>query len=86
MALAKSAVAHISRSIYRQFPELDGVAPVVSEQDTPQAKSAGWRGGASRYLLTYTHDAALPNGKRIKRVVRVVAGENGRVIRVSTSR
>jgi hypothetical protein len=39
-----------------------------------------------RYLVTFKGTAELPDGKSMKRIVRVVADEKGDVIRMSTSR
>ena len=68
----------INREVARSFPELKGVAPKV--------RSQGNRGDQGQYLLIYQGTAELPNGKQMKRVVRVVANESGRILRMSTSR
>lgn len=68
----------INREVTRSFPELKGVAPKV--------RSQGSRGDQEQYLLIYKGTAELPNGKQMKRVVRVVADESGRILRMSTSR
>lgn len=72
------ALGKINRRVGRQFPELAGVEPSVQEQRTPEADS--------RFLLTYSGMAELPGGRRLKRIVRVVADATGKVLRISTSR
>lgn len=73
------AVTQITRKVVEQFPEMNGVEPDVRRQGVPD-------NGASQYLLTYKGESALPGGRSLKRIVRVVADETGHVIRISTSR
>ena len=82
MALSSSQIDSISRQIYRQFPEIKDSRPTV--QDQPGAKSAG--AAERRYLLMFSGRGQGPGGKTIQRIVRVVADERGKVIKVSTSR
>lgn len=77
--MKQKMVSEITRKVVKQFPELDGVEPAVRRQGVPG-------NGASQFLLTYKGIAELPGGKTMKRIVRVVADESGRVIRISTSR
>jgi hypothetical protein len=77
--MKKQAVTKITSKVVKQFPEMDGVRPAVKRQQAPS-------NGVDQFLLTYTGAAELPGGKTMKRIVRVVADEDGRVIRISTSR
>ncbi len=72
------ALGKINKRVGKQFPELEGVRPSVQEQRTPDDDR--------RFLLTYSGTAELPGGRRLKRIVRVVADAAGHVIRISTSR
>ncbi|MFV1858364.1 MAG: hypothetical protein ACC647_03335 [Anaerolineales bacterium] len=72
--MKKEAVEKITRTVVRQFPEMDGVRPAVKSEE------------GQRYLVTFKGTAELPDGKSMKRIVRVVADEKGDVIRMSTSR
>ena len=83
MALSALQIDSISRQIYRQFPEIKDARPVI--QDQPGAKAAGL-GNASRYLLTFKGRGQGPGGQTIMRIVRVVADDRGKVLKVSTSR
>ncbi|MQC26072.1 MAG: hypothetical protein DWG76_01290 [Chloroflexi bacterium] len=67
----------IEEQIGRRFPEVAGARPKVTQQ-----KSAG----ASNYLLTFHGRAEGPGGRSLNRTVRVVANENGKILKVSTSR
>lgn len=69
----KKAVERITRSVVEQFPEMEGVHPTVKPEK-------------DQFVVTYKGAAELPNGKSMKRIVRVVADENGAVVRMSTSR
>ena len=75
--MEKGTIQKVSRQVVRTFPEMDGISPTVRAQ-------AG--GGAGQYLLTYKGKAALPGGKSLTRIVRVVADDRGRILRISTSR
>ena len=74
--MKKEAVEKITRTVVRQFPEMDGVRPSVKSDES----------GNDRYLMTYKGAFDLPDGNTMKRIVRVVASEKGDVIRMSTSR
>lgn len=81
MSLSSTQIAAISRQVYRQFPEVRDASPSV--QDQAGAKSLL---GGSRYTLTYRGRGQGPGGKTINRIVRVVADDRGRVLKMSTSR
>ena len=74
--MKKEAVEKITRTVVRQFPEMDGVRPAVKSEES----------GNDRYLMTYKGAFDLPDGNTMKRIVRVVASDQGEVIRMSTSR
>jgi len=75
----RETVGKISSTVVGQFPEMDGVKPAIRRQAPPGDSPA-------LFLLTYKAAARLPNGKSLQRVVRVVADDEGHVIRISTSR
>lgn len=75
----QETVGKITRTVVGQFPEMDGVKPAIRRQAPPGDSPA-------LFLLTFKAAASLPNGKSLQRVVRVVADDEGRVIRISTSR
>lgn len=76
--MKKNVKDRISREVSRSFPELKGVNPSV--------KTRAGRGDEEQYLLVYKGTATLPNGKQMRRIVRVVADGDGRILRMSTSR
>ncbi len=75
----RDTVGKITRTVVSQFPELEGVRPAIRRQAPPGDSP-------DLFLLTYKGAARLPNGKSLPRVVRVVADDEGHVIRISTSR
>jgi len=83
MALSSSQVDNISRQMYRQFPEIKDARPIIQNQ--AGAKAAGV-GGSEQYVLTFRGSGQGPGGRVINRIVRVVADDRGKVLKVSTSR
>lgn len=67
----------INQQIYRQFPEVSGARPKVTQQKAS---------GAANYLLTFNGRGEGPGGRSFKRTVRVIADESGRILKVTTSR
>lgn len=79
-------IKKVSSSIYNRFPEFKGCNPTVRKQKKPQAKSTP---GNTTYLLTYKTKAlvsASSGSKSMSRSIRVVATENGKIIKMTTSR
>jgi hypothetical protein len=56
-----------------------GVKPTVRKQEIGKR-------GEKQYLLTFKGKADLPGGRKINRIVRVVADERGRILKLSTSK
>ena len=82
MSLSQSQIDSIARQISRQFPEVRNARPLVQNQ--AGAKTLG--APANRFVLTFRGRGAGPIGRSIPRIVRVVADERGKVLKVSTSR
>lgn len=74
-------IAGIKQQVYRQFPEVAGAEPSVKAQ--AGAKSPG---GSPTYLITFKGRVAQPSGLAFSRMVRVVANDQGRILKVTTSR
>lgn len=79
MGMNREASERVSKKVRKQFPEMKGVKPSIKTQRSPNGES-------TNFLLTYKGSAELPGGRTMRRVVRVVADEKGRVIRLSTSK
>jgi hypothetical protein len=76
-----SLIQNISAQVYRQFPEVAGCQPKVSLYPLPKGKEA-----LANYLLIYNRQTETSNGKTILRIVRVVATEKGKIVKMTTSR
>ncbi len=72
MSIESSAVEKINQRVIREYPEMRGVRPSVSSE-------------GKRVTLIYKTKVQTPAGT-MSRVVRVVADENGRIARISTSK
>ncbi len=77
--MEKKVVSKISRKVAKTFPEMRHVQPTIRKQPGSSRQSP-------RFVLTFKGKADLPGGKRLTRIVRVVADERGEIIRMSTSR
>ncbi|MES0359767.1 MAG: hypothetical protein ABUK20_02540 [Anaerolineales bacterium] len=71
----------ISSKVSRQFPEVAKSKPKVQRQSGQKTKSS-----TSTYLITYRGKALTADGKSINRVVRVTADDDGKIIKITTSR
>ena len=69
-----SAKSHVCSAVYSQFPEVRGSTPSVTSMP----------GG--KFQLIFHGKAQTADGKTINRTVRVTADENGKVIKLTTSR
>jgi hypothetical protein len=84
-AALKSLVAQI----HRRFPEVAGSQPTVRPQRPPAAGSAQNAVQPVTYLLTFqasTHLASASGAKSLSRRVRVVADEQGKILKITTSK
>jgi hypothetical protein len=68
-----SLLPPINQEVYRRFPELRGVKPSLQKL-------------AQNTLLIYQGLVTLPGNKSLQRNVRVVVNEQGKIIKISTSR
>jgi len=72
----KETVQKITKRVYSRYPGMKGSKPKIKH-----SKSAG-----GNYVLTYNTVVEGPGGRPINMFVRVVAEENGKIIRMSTSK
>lgn len=70
----KNAVEKVCKQIYRRIPTFKDAVPKISRQ------------GEGRYLLIYSHAKETADGKKIQQIIRVVASQDGRIIKTSMSR
>lgn len=74
-----SSISKVRKEVARSFPEMAGVKPSVRKQENHRIEG-------EQYMLTFKGKADLPGGRKMSRVVRVVADERGRIIKMSTSK
>jgi hypothetical protein len=82
MSLTNSQIDTIAKQVYRQFPEVREARPAVQNQ--PGAKALAASG--DRFVLTFKGHGQGAGGKSIARIVRVIADERGKILKISTSR
>ena len=70
----KKALDKVCKNIYSRFPPMKNARPKVSRQ------------GENRFLLIFSGSGETPDGKTIKQTVRVVATDDGNIIKTSMSR
>jgi len=70
----KKAVEKVCRNIYQQFPPLMDKKPSITQQ------------GGDRYLLIFSGQGKTPDGNTIQQTIRVVATEDGQILKTSMSR
>jgi hypothetical protein len=64
----------IYQQVYQKFPEVAGKTPVKYPQPNGHT------------LLVFKGHGTGPNGEKIARVVRVQVNENGKIVKITTSR
>jgi len=67
-------IENICKQVYKKFPEVAGVKPVLSERPENQI------------LLVFKGTALTADGRTIARTVRVVTDNAGKVVKMTTSR
>ena len=69
-----SAIRKVTDKVASKYPKMAGKSPKVSQQSE------------GTYLLVFKSDDALPNGKTMTQILRVVADEDGNVKKMTSSR
>ncbi len=70
----RQTLSNICDQIYRRYPEVAGKSPKVQNRPGDQV------------LLVFSGSVNTADGHRMPRTVRVVAGLDGKIIKVSTSK
>ncbi len=80
--MKRESINSVNSKVYRQFPEVKGKSPKVSLQKTSSVNTRALK----TYLLIYSGKVKTSDNNSMSRVVRVVANEKGKIIKISTSR
>ena len=67
-------ISKINQQVFRQFPFLTGTLPEVSQENE------------NRWLLLYKGSVVTADGHELPVVVRVIADNDGKVIKLTSSR
>lgn len=73
----------INQVVYRRFPEVKGKKPKIQLLKLSGTRSAE---NEKKYLLVYGSQANLSDHQILSRLVRVVATEDGRIVKITTSK
>jgi hypothetical protein len=77
----------VSQEIYRRFPELNGRRPRVQAIRPGQGRSNGETLPAeAKHLVVFSGRAATSTGKQMPFILRVVVNEQGKILKISSSR
>jgi hypothetical protein len=68
--------------IYRRYPEFTGARPKVRLQKS----TASQNGGNGIYLFTFQKNVPIDDNKILPRWMRVMVNQQGKILKVSTSR
>jgi hypothetical protein len=68
-----NSIDSINQEVYKRFPELLGVKPKLQKLER-------------NILLIYQTQVRLPDAHSLNRSVRVVADDQGKIVKISTSR
>jgi hypothetical protein len=74
--MSSNIIDTICSQVYSQFPDLKGIKPQTQKMAGP---------GAGNILVIFKGSTKTASGKSLPRVVRVVATEAGKVIKMTTS-
>jgi hypothetical protein len=72
-------ISFVCNQVYHQFPELNGCQPRIQYQ-------AEDKSGKSCYLFIFRGKGVTEDGKSIQRMVRTTVNEQGKILKVTTSR
>jgi len=81
----KKIIEKVTRTVNRKYPETMNVKPVVRKQSLSKNVSSG-KFVPKTYLLTYHVKIKTTTQKTINKYIRAVADENGKIIKISSSK
>ncbi len=72
-------IREIIQRIYQRYPSLKGVSPQVREVFIPEL-------GQKRITLTFRTTSLTENRKRIPKWIRATVNEQGKILKISSSK
>jgi hypothetical protein len=85
MAISQVTLTKINKKIYKKYPEVEGKHPTVKLQKGVNSNMQS-KNPINIYVLTYSGKISYASRHSSKRVVRVVAKENGQILKISVSK
>ena len=83
--MEKQIINKVNKAVNSKFPETKGVEPKIKKQSI--AKGSPQKLDTSKnYLFTYQIKAKTVSNKTIKKYVRAVVSETGKIIKISVSK
>lgn len=79
--MKQNAKNKVNQQVYRRFPSLNGTRPKIQAQKTAKSSKS-----SNTYLFTYKGSAKVSGNKKLPLIVRVVSTEDGKILKLSTSR
>lgn len=83
MKLQPETLESITRQVYKRFPEMEGSKPALQTRQAPPSRAGA---GNDEFLVIYQKTVRNERGGTIRRLVRVVVNQAGKILRMSTSR
>ncbi len=72
-------IKEIIQRIYQRYPSLRGIAPQVREIFIPEL-------GQKRITLTFRTTSLTENNRRISKWIRATVNEQGKIVKISSSK
>lgn len=79
-------LSRVKKQVWKKFPDLEAVEPTVSTRRLVRKGGGSGDGGECLYTLTFRRQVRLDDGVRSTRIVRVVADDKGRILKVVCNR
>ncbi len=80
--LDEKYIKSISRQIHQRFPEVAGIQPKIRLQRLEGSQDKDH----ANYLLTFSGKAQIAGDRQMERTVRVVVNNQGKILKITTSR
>lgn len=72
-------IKEITQRVYQRYPSLRGISPQVREVFVPEI-------GQKRFTLTFRKVSITENNKRIPKWIRATVNEQGKILKISSSK
>ena len=68
------AIKKVTEHVISKYPKLEGRHPKITEQ------------AEGKYLFVFNYTDELPGNRKIENIVRVVSDEDGKILKMSSSK